>query len=195
MMYYIYAYLREDYSPYYIGKGSGNRAFSKGKGEIRPPKDKTRIVLLRENLNEDIAFDYETMLIKFFGRKDIGTGTLRNKSEGGKGRSGWKPTNEQRANHYMKRPEWRKIQSERFSGKNNPMFGKRRLGEDNPMFGKQRTDEWKDTMRGKNNPANRPENQLFCQNCNRYMPKQLFKRWGHGANCDKPRKGSKNDNE
>ena len=38
MNYYTYAYLREDGTPYYIGKGDGYRAYHKGRGEIKPPK-------------------------------------------------------------------------------------------------------------------------------------------------------------
>lgn len=151
-MFYIYAYLRLDYSPYYIGKGSGKRAFSKCRGEIRPPNDKSRIVILKDHLSEDDAFKFEIILIKFFGRKDIGTGILRNKSEGGRGNSGWKASDEQKLNHYMKRPEWRKIQSERFSGKNNPMFNKGLFGDKNPMYGKKRSESWKFSMTGPNNP-------------------------------------------
>lgn len=192
-MFYIYTYLREDYSPYYIGKGSGKRAFSKCKGEIRSPNDKSRIIILKDNLLEDDAFKFETMLIKFFGRKDIGTGILRNKSEGGKGNSGWRASDEQKLNHYMKRPEWRKVQSERSSGKNNPLYGKGKSGKNNPMFGKHQTAEWKELMRGKTNPVFKPDHQLFCENCNKSMPKQLFNRWGHGKNCRKKQKGVKYD--
>ena len=38
-MYYTYAYLREDKTPYYIGKGKGYRINSKQRN-IKPPKDK-----------------------------------------------------------------------------------------------------------------------------------------------------------
>ena len=88
--FYVYAYLREDGSPYYIGKGKGARAFSKGRGEVRPPEDKTRIVILAENLEEKDAFTHEIELIAEYGRKDIGTGVLRNKTNGGDGPSGRK---------------------------------------------------------------------------------------------------------
>jgi len=87
-MYYTYAYLREDKTPYYIGKGRNNRAFYKGKGEIKPPKDKTKIMFLKKNLTEKEAFKHETYLIAIFGRKDLGTGILRNKTDGGEGSSG-----------------------------------------------------------------------------------------------------------
>ena len=38
--FYTYAYLREDRTPYYIGKGIGSRAYKKYKNAIKPPKDK-----------------------------------------------------------------------------------------------------------------------------------------------------------
>lgn len=57
--FYIYAYLREDGSPYYIGKGKGLRAYTKGKGEVKPPQDKSRIVILHNELTESVAFQKE----------------------------------------------------------------------------------------------------------------------------------------
>jgi len=90
--FYTYAYLREDRTPYYIGKGKDNRAYKKRKGEIRPPKNKSRIILLKQNLTEKEAFRHEIYMIAVLGRKDLGTGILRNRSDGGEGPSGYKHT-------------------------------------------------------------------------------------------------------
>ena len=86
--FYTYAYLREDRTPYYIGKGKDNRVYRKGRGEVYPPKDKTRIIFLKQNLTEEEAFKHEKYMIAVFGRKDLGTGILRNKTDGGEGLSG-----------------------------------------------------------------------------------------------------------
>jgi hypothetical protein len=88
--FYVYAYLREDGSPYYIGKGRADRAWRKGPKEIKPPKDFSNIVLVSKNLTELWAFALERRLICWYGRKDLGTGILRNKSEGGEGSCGYK---------------------------------------------------------------------------------------------------------
>ena len=86
--YYTYAYLREDRTPYYIGKGQGDRIYKKGSGEVNPPKDKSRVIYLKQNLTEEEAFRHEIYMIDVFGRKDLGTGILRNKTNGGEGTSG-----------------------------------------------------------------------------------------------------------
>lgn len=91
--FYTYAYLREDLSPYYIGKGRGNRMFSTHR-HIAKPKDNHRIAMLRGNMSEEQALKHECEIIKFFGRKDLGTGLLRNMTDGGEGTSGHKHTEE-----------------------------------------------------------------------------------------------------
>lgn len=143
----------------------------------------SKIVILIDNLDETTAFEYERKLITLFGRKDIGTGILRNRSAGGEGNAGWRRTEEQRANHYMKRPEWRSKQSDRVTGANNPLSGVRRLGKDNPAYGVPHTETWKESMRGENNPLNKPEHQKTCEVCNKTMPKNMFRIWGHGPQC------------
>lgn len=88
MEYYTYAYLREDGTPYYIGKGKGDRINDMNGRPTKPPKDKSRRIYLKCNLTEQEAFKHEVYMIFLFGRKDIGTGILRNKSNGGEGNSG-----------------------------------------------------------------------------------------------------------
>lgn len=110
-MYYVYSYLREDYSPYYIGKGSGKRAYIKGPKEVKPPKDKSRVKIIKDNLTEEESFLLEKLYILMFGRIDLCSGILRNKSDGGDGASGAVRSEETRekirqANLGKKRPQW-----------------------------------------------------------------------------------------
>lgn len=147
--FYIYAYLRDKDSitakygtPYYIGKGSGNRAFFKEQRQVKAPKNKDFIVILESNLTETGALALERRYIKWYGRKDLGTGILANMTDGGDGVSnpseetrkkialgqlGRKQSDETRlkrsVSHFgKKRPD----QSEKMKGANNPMFGVKR---------------------------------------------------------------------
>jgi hypothetical protein len=83
-MFYTYLWLREDGTPYYVGKGSGNRAYKDhriGKAPLG------RIVIYPADSEAD-AFESEIALIWYHGRKDLGLGCLRNFSNGGDGPSG-----------------------------------------------------------------------------------------------------------
>jgi len=96
MNFYVYAYMRCDGTPYYVGKGSGNRAYTKGNHKIGLPEDKTRIVILEAELEETIALEREKFYISHYGRKDLGTGILRNMTDGGDGSIGYIFTDEVR---------------------------------------------------------------------------------------------------
>lgn len=85
--FYSYLWMREDGTPYYAGKGTERRAFVTQNRRFHCPADSTRILVF-PMLNEAEAFESEVALIELFGRKDLGTGCLRNLTDGGEGCSG-----------------------------------------------------------------------------------------------------------
>ena len=109
MDYYVYAYIRENGTPYYIGKGRGRRAWKKNKCESRKlPSEKWRIVILESNLTEVGALAIERRLIRRWGRKIDGSGILINITEGGEGTAG----------------KWNDARREKFKGSGNTFYGK-----------------------------------------------------------------------
>ena len=83
-MYYVYLWLREDRTPYYVGKGKGYRGYVKHLIGNPPPKD--RIIIVKEFEDEEESYQLEMWLIEFYGRKCEG-GILLNTSIGGHNRN------------------------------------------------------------------------------------------------------------
>ena len=73
-------YLRKDNTPYYVGRGTQQRPFQRHNGTASCPKDKSRILVLYNNIGFLSSCAIEIFWIAVYGRKDLGTGILNNKT-------------------------------------------------------------------------------------------------------------------
>ncbi|MFY8211955.1 MAG: hypothetical protein ACOVLB_04750, partial [Candidatus Nanopelagicus sp.] len=82
--FYVYAYLRQNGTPYYIGKGMALRAWDNNHA-VNLPDNISNIIIVSESLTEIGALALERRMIRWYGRKDLDTGILRNRTDGGDG--------------------------------------------------------------------------------------------------------------
>ena len=180
--FYVYMYSDQDNTPFYVGKGSNDRFHVSGHLYNNQPflkrkikkigVDNIKVHLLHKNLTETMVFQFEAFYIGFYGRRDLGEGTLCNLTNGGEGLSGINEETRRKISKAMKgnqngkgfthsKETKRKMSEDRkgkYKGENHPMHGKQHSedarrkmseanrGKNNPMYGKKHSEETKKKM-------------------------------------------------
>jgi hypothetical protein len=148
-------YCREDGTPYYIGKGTGIRMYSVNH-RINLPKDRDRIKILKSGLTEEESIKHEIYMISVLGRKDIGTGILQNRTDGGEGVSGLRHSEETRK-LMSERKKGRKLSKEHIENSVQSRKGYTHSKETREkiskgLIGKTLSEEHKQSLRGPRGP-------------------------------------------
>lgn len=118
--FYVYRHIRLDINtPFYVGMGSGNRYNSKHNRnrywQHIVNKFNYKVEIIKDNLTQKEACLLESKLISLYKQYNFAEANL---AEGGLGGNTWKYLPE------AYKIELKQAQSERNSGKNNPMYGK-----------------------------------------------------------------------
>jgi hypothetical protein len=172
--YYVYAYYNEQGDLYYIGKGKGTRMTAPHRVAV-PPYE--RIKLLHENLTDEEACRIEEHYIIKYGRKDLGTGILENRSGGGETSS---PITRRKISKALKGiVPWNKGKNYKCKGF-SILRSKAKSGSKHPQYGKTRTQEERlKISKGIQATWFRPVK--TCPHCGK-QGKQGMNRW-HFNNC------------
>lgn len=112
--FYVYVYRDLAGNPFYVGKGHGKRSrhhlhachnskrrsyrtmfYTKLRKMARLDEEPV-IEKIKDNLDEEVAFQWERYHIALWGRRDIGTGILCNHTDGGEGQTGLRHSEESR---------------------------------------------------------------------------------------------------
>ena len=105
---FVYCYLDVDYlEPYYVGISNGRWQRPMEERDFEIPDDYRRIVVLRSGLDWEAACDWEMTYIAHYGRADIGTGFLLNRTDGGDGTIGGPGMIRAAAKYEIKVDEWK----------------------------------------------------------------------------------------
>jgi hypothetical protein len=168
--FYVYAYLNENGTPYYIGKGKNKRAWSKIHN-VSIPQDNNKIIIIEKNLTDIGALALERRLIKWYGREDENSGILKNRTDGGDGVT--------------------------LFGNKNGMYGTKRFGDKNPFYGKKHNEQTiskikearakqiiihSEETKNKIRESRKKTKKIECYYCNKLADPGNFKQF-HGDNC------------